>query len=113
MKPMFVTELRVKIVDEGYELTHPLRYATGLDVWEVPKGFVTNFASVPRIVRPFITGHGKDRYAATLHDYLYSIKHDRREADAIFLEAMEVCRVNWLTRHAMHKAVRLAGWAFH
>jgi len=76
MKPMFMDELRVKIVDEGYQLTSPLRYARKLEILEVPTGFVTNFASVPRVVRPFITGHGKDRYAATLHDYLYSIKQD-------------------------------------
>jgi len=113
VKPMFLDELNVKIVDDGYQLTHPMKYARGLEVYEVPAGFVTNFASVPRIVRPFITGHGKDRYAATLHDYLYSVKHDRKEADAIFLEALEVCRVGFFTRHAMHAAVRLAGWAFH
>jgi len=113
MKPMFLDPLVVEVVPEGYRLTQPFRYAHGLEVLEVPAGFVTNFASIPRIARVLITGHGKDRYAATLHDYLYSIKYDRREADAIFLEAMEVCKVGFFTRHAMHKAVRAAGWAFH
>lgn len=110
---MFLTDLVVKVVDDGYMLTEPLEYQDGQRIHVVPAGFVTNFASIPRPARILITGHGKDRFAATLHDYLYFIKYDRRKADALFLRAMKDSKVNWFLRHAMHKAVRLGGWAFH
>jgi hypothetical protein len=117
MRPMFLNELDVRAVDDGYMLLHEFRYITMHGNHErvicVPEGFVTNFASVPAAARAFISGHGKDRWAATVHDYLYSQKYARHEADAIFLEALEVSKVGWLKRHAMYRAVRLAGWMFH
>lgn len=117
MKPMFWDHLDVRAVDEGYMLLKDFRYVTmhGNDerLITVPAGFVTNFASVPAPARVLISGHGRDRWAATVHDYLYSQKYARHEADAIFLEALEVSKVNWLKRQAMYRAVRLAGWMFH
>lgn len=64
----------------------------------VPKGFVTDFASVPRVPIVFtLTGDTAHR-AATIHDFLYSVKGkiggsrkiilSRKECDAIFYEAM-------------------------
>ena len=110
---MFLNDLVVQVVPDGYMLTQPFDYQDGAKIWRVPAGFVTNFASIPRPARILITGHGKERLAATLHDYLYSLKHDRRKSDAIFLKAMKDSGVNWFLRHAMHKAVRVGGWAFH
>ena len=110
---MFLTDLVVKVVDDGYMLTMPLEYQDGHKIHVEPAGFVTNFASIPRPARILITGHGEDRWAATIHDYLYSKKYDRAYADAVFLEALKLSKVNWFIRHAMHKAVRVGGWAFH
>jgi hypothetical protein len=110
---MFLNDLVVKVVDGGYMLTEPLEYQDGQKIYVVPAGFVTNFASIPRPARILITGHGRERLAATLHDYLYFTKYDRRHADKLFLKAMESSGVNWFLRHAMHKAVRVGGWAFH
>ena len=110
---MFLTDLVVKVVDDGYMLTMPLEYQDGQRIYVVPAGFVTNFASIPRPARILITGHGKERLAATLHDYLYFMKYDRRHADKLFLKAMTSSGVNGFLRHIMHKAVRIGGWAFH
>lgn len=110
---MFITDLVVKVVDGGYMLTQDLEYQDGQKIHVVPAGFITNFASIPRPARVLITGHGRERLAATLHDYLYHIKYDRRKADALFLRAMQQSGVGFFLRHAMHKAVRLGGWAFH
>jgi hypothetical protein len=111
----FKTHLDTRAVDGGYELLAPLRYySTLLDKEiEVPTGFFTDFASVPNVARVFISGHGKDRWAAVVHDYLYSIGFDRKTADAIFLEAMTVSNVGFFKRRVMYRAVRTGGWMFY
>jgi hypothetical protein len=105
----------------------------------IPQGFVTDFASVPRDAmsegpRPwwrraleraasiafvgafammFWAAGDKAHYAAALHDYLYSIGYDRKQADGYFLEAMELTGINKPLRLAMHRAVRLFGAKHH
>jgi hypothetical protein len=116
MKPMYLNDLDVRLVQGGYKVLAPFKYISmvgGERLIIVPEDFITNFASIPRPFRLLITGHGQDRWAATIHDYLYSKKYDRAYADAVFLEALKLSKVNWFIRHAMHKAVRVGGWAFH
>jgi|TARA_R110002094_G_scaffold153354_1_gene140869 hypothetical protein len=111
----FKTPLDTRAVEGGYELLAPLKYySTVLNkTIEVPTGFFTDFASIPRVARVFITGHGQDRWAAVVHDYLYSVGYDRRTADVIFLEAMAVSGVGFFKRRLMYRAVRTGGWMFH
>lgn len=81
----------------------------------VPRGFVTDFASVPPLLTWAVPRYGLHTRAAILHDFLYSRKGKcpRFVADAIFRQAMEDCKVPWLTRVVMYYAVRLfAGWAW-
>lgn len=115
MKPQFLTELYVHVIPGGYRLTAPLEYYSAVmgAVVIVPAGFVTDFASVPAPGRILISGHGHDRWAAVVHDYLYHTKHDRKQADAIFLEALEVSGVNVIKRRVMYRAVRTGGWFFY
>ncbi len=78
----------------------------------VPMGFITDFASIPRIFW-IIIGHPTGEYgkAAVIHDYLYYKQTTtRRYADRIFLEAMKVLEVSWWRRRAMWLAVRSFGW---
>lgn len=81
------------------------------EIIHVPEGFVTNFASVPRIFWPLIgpiDEHGK---AAVIHDYCYSQgAYSKRRSDDIFLEAMEVLNVSKWKRFCIYWAVRLFGW---
>jgi len=82
----------------------------------VPKGFETDFASVPKelwnILSPTI-GPGKNNYgkAACLHDYCYRTHGycAKKDADHLFLEAMEAMGVNAVVRDAMYEAVHLFG----
>lgn len=77
----------------------------------VPKGFQTDFASVPWPASMLIPMSGQYNQAAVLHDYLYWTQtRSRAEADKIFLEAMEVLGVNPFKRQLMYCAVRLGGW---
>lgn len=75
-----------------------------------PRGFLTDFASVPPVARKFIHPAGPYAPAAVIHDWLYINKIGEREtADRIFLEAMKVLGVRWYTRSTIFRAVRLFG----
>jgi len=54
----------------------------------VPRGFRTDLASVPRIFWVLIPPFGRYSQAAVVHDYLYRMEHDRKEADSIFYDLM-------------------------
>ena len=76
----------------------------------VPKGFLTDFASVPKILWNLLPPTGEYGPAAVIHDYLYrTARVTRADADWTFLEAMTRLGVPWLIRHAMYRAVRLFG----
>ncbi len=81
------------------------------DVITVPKGFVTDCASIPFPVKMFIPVSGLYNQAAVLHDYLYATQtRSRKESDDIFLEAMTVLGVNVIKRKLMYWAVRMFAW---
>ncbi len=86
----------------------------------VPRGFVTDFASIPNPLRGLIPQWGRYGKAAVVHDYLYhwwvrdsdnnfSPVMSRLEADNIFLEAMVVLEVPKWQRTIMWLAVRTFG----
>lgn len=113
----FTTPLHVTPLDGGrlWKLIAPFEYHVGSleseEVIRVPAGFVTDFASVPRAlwgVFPPFWHYGK---AAVVHDYCYATQlYTRKRSDEIFLEAMKVLKVPWLTRHTIYRAVRMFGW---
>ena len=101
-----------------FTLLHGFSYrskalGTNLTV-HVPKGFETDFASVPRLLWSLFPPYGKHGKAAVIHDYLYLLvrrrKFSRAVADAIFLAAMKDLKVAWWKRYTMYLAVRVAGW---
>ncbi len=73
----------------------------------IPKGFRTDFASIPKPFRMVVSPIGLHGKAAVLHDYLCEYGNmTRKEADGIFLEAMKILGVGWLKRTVMYRAVR-------
>jgi len=77
----------------------------------VPSGFITDFASIPKIFHSFIEDKDKYNKAAVVHDWLYNSRiYDRKTADKIFLEAMTVLNIHPIKRHIFYFAVRLFGW---
>lgn len=120
--PRFITALDVRD-DNGlpFTLLNPLRYVTNVDhlgTFEVPAGFKTDYASIPRVLWNVLPPVGAYDKAAVLHDHLYQtgklhgLKVSRGEADAILREAMEVCQVSRVVRWAIYSGVRLGGWRF-
>lgn len=78
---------------------------------EVPIGFVTDFASVPRFFWSILRPDGEYTYPAIIHDYLYWVQSRPREtADAILLAAMEDFKVAKAQRIAIYEAVRDFGF---
>lgn len=81
--------------------------------FEVPAGFVTDWASVPRFLWRLIPSRGSYNKAALVHDYLYRVQPEgvtRRQADQVFLDAMRHLGVAGPLRWAMYQGVRLGGW---
>jgi Protein of unknown function (DUF1353) len=76
----------------------------------VPKGFVTDFASIPRPFWSALRPDGEYAYAAVVHDYLYWTQtRSREEADQILKMAMEDFDVGTVTIQTIYGAVRLGG----
>lgn len=80
---------------------------------EVPAGFVTDFASIPRIFWNILPPAGLYAKAALIHDWLYyqgcvgDVSVSREYADTVFLHAMEELGVSWFRRQVMYRAVRV------
>ena len=87
---------------------------TPTDLVFIPKGFIFDFASIPRSLW-FALGSpatGKHRRAAFVHDWLYaSQKVDRSKADTLFLEIMKNDGVSFIKRRLLYTGVRVGGWA--
>lgn len=84
----------------------------------VPKGFETDFASVPRLPLAYWLCGDEAHEAATVHDYLYCSDAiptvTRKVADDIFLAIMEALGESWWRRTIMHRMVRMfASGCFH
>lgn len=112
----FTTELKVEPIGGKYwRLIEGFEYHVGCypseEIIIVPEGFVTDFASVPRIFWPIIDPVGKHGKAAVIHDYCYATAlYPRLRSDQIFLEGMEVLKVEEWKRETMFYAVVLFGW---
>ncbi len=117
----FLSKLEVEKVTEAkgmfdratWLLMEPLIYRS--DVLTVtlivPAGFVTDFASVPRVGGLYDlvgdTGHA----SATVHDWLCrSGKVPRSRADKVFREALEVEEVPAWRRNLMYLGVRIGSF---
>lgn len=77
----------------------------------VPSGFITDLASVPRVLWSVVPPFGTYTYAAIIHDYLYRQGGTSRVvADATFAEVMEVEGTDKFTRLIVYLSVRMFGW---
>jgi len=81
-------------------------------VVQIPIGFTSDFASIPRILWSIAPPIGQYSAAAWIHDWLYWVQvTTRTEADAIFNEAMTISCVGSVKRAIIFRMVRLFGGA--
>ena len=102
-----------------WKLLSPFTYYMDGEYVRVPAGYVTDFATVPRILWGLVSPWGEYGRASVVHDYLCSDKKvtntktqeiricTRKEADKIFLEAMKDLNVNVVVCYAMYFSVRV------
>lgn len=113
MKAHFVTDLFVHKMPSGDDiLISPLGYYSAILARDIviPAGFVTDYASVPRLPLAYLLFGGVADSAAVVHDFLYSTGLvSRKLADDVFAEASEACGVPAWRRRAMWLGVRLFG----
>lgn len=120
---VFITTLQTEKLSEDppeWRITAPLLFDSTVlgEVIEVPAGFVTDFASVPRLPFAYLLTGGTADAAATIHDAFYRRIQgfrgvSRFEADMVFLEAMVASGVAYWRRQLMYAAVRWFGfWAW-
>ena len=124
---MFVTDLAIRKLgrENRWELLSPLIYYIDNligECVEVPKGFVTDFASIPFPFSRIFPPVGKSYDApSVLHDYLYYMPYvwgwdkkcrqiERVEADNIYLEAMVDNRTPLFVRRSIYAGLRMGGW---
>lgn len=76
----------------------------------VPAGYVTDFASVPRLPLMYWLAGDTAHEAAVVHDWLYSEQKVSRDvADRVFREASAASGVAWWRRWLMWAGVRIGG----
>lgn len=95
-----------------WDLTYETPYGTVV----VPKGTLSDGASIPKIFWNILGPHGPWFLAAFLHDYAYSkagqdaLGWTREMADLAFDYAMEQDGVWFIARLVIVMAVRAGGW---
>ncbi|MGY1845414.1 DUF1353 domain-containing protein [Modestobacter sp. SYSU DS0875] len=97
--------------DLCWEVVEPLVYRGRRDVFVVPAGFRTDFASVPRVVVWLFPQFGRFTLAAVLHDWLVtegvrSTVVSARDADGLFRRVLRELGVPPVRRWLMWTGVR-------
>jgi hypothetical protein len=103
-----------------YAVTRPFPYVSdklGRTI-TVPRGFETDFASIPRAAWEFLDPEDPIiAWPSVVHDYLYACQgklpdgftYNRESADAVLREAMEFCGAPSMIRESVYQAVRAFG----
>ena len=93
-----------------YELLNDLEYSVNGEKLKVEKGFVTDFASVPRALHWLFSRNSLQSRASIIHDYLYSTGvKSRKDSDVIFKNLLRNDYATCLTGILMYLAVRICG----
>lgn len=124
----FLTELAVTPLPDGRNwrvdpppFVYHFGTPTGEDYVTVEAGFITDFASTPRVIWSLFPPWGKYGKAAVVHDKLYRTRLvtnkaqgnwtvTRHEADCVLWEAMGVTGTPTVSRLCIYLGVRLGGW---
>jgi hypothetical protein len=115
----FHSALILKAVNNGWEVIEDFGYTSELlnkDII-VPKGYFTDLASVPRLMRWIVpVANAKNRKAAVVHDYLCThgveleIVSNQKQADLVFREALGASGLGKFKSGAMYYPVRTFQW---
>lgn len=116
----FLTTLEVECLDDTansgrgiWRLTAPLQYQSDIlsRTVEVEPGFLTDFASVPRVPIAYWLFGDTSHRAAVVHDWLYHHHEicDEKIANTVLLEAMEAEGIPAWRRTFIYLGVKIGG----
>lgn len=92
---------------------------------QIEAGFQTDFESIPRILRSLVPKRAISAESAAIHDWLYKTakitkrfhyvndvdsRVSRKQADLIFLDAMQRSGIGFVRRQVLYRGVRAGGW---
>lgn len=103
----------------SYIVLRRVHYESRLTTLEIPKGFVTDLASIPWWLRwlPFLDPTNPKYRSALIHDLAYQQQEMYREdADNLFRSGLKADGVAWWIRQLMFYGVRIGGgfaWREH
>lgn len=102
--------------EEDWSLEEELVYQGRTQRFVVPRGTLTDFASVPRVFAWLVPKYGLFTAAAVLHDHLVRVERPAGrisavDADGLFRRAMRELGVPFLVRWFMWAAVRIGSLA--
>lgn len=111
LSALVVTE----VTDQTWRLVEPLSFTVDGAVYVVEAGFISDFASVPRLPLAFLLFGDTAHRPACAHDWLYSGRAgvSRQFADDVLMAAMRADGESWWRQQAMYRAVRLFGAKFY
>lgn len=96
-----------------FRLENDFRYVGKYGTITIKKGFVTDGASIPSFLWSVLGPYQEYFNAALIHDYVYTygkeLGYTKKDADYIFLEALEYLGVGFFKRYAMYNAVKYFG----
>ncbi len=98
-----------------FRLSEPFMVRINQSIEVVPTDFITDLASVPRILWSIYSPNDTATIrAAILHDYMYrcDTEYTRWEADRIFYYALIRSGVTKFRANKYYYGVRLFGWMF-
>ena len=106
-------DLRVHVPGEWIVLEDIEYTSLSGKVYIVPRGFVTDLASIPKIAQVVYSIDDETRCPAVLHDWLYCTKQtSREEADSLLKEAITRANSAQFKANSFWIAVRMGGWLY-
>lgn len=114
VRAVFQSRLKVEQVDDSHwRLLEEFKYDSDVAGARiiVPAGFVTDFASVPRVPIAFWLVGDTAHAAAVVHDWLYTTGIFPKEtADGVLYEAMRVSGMPAWRCRLIYWGVKFGGW---
>ena len=109
---MFVTDLELRATSrpDFWAVVSPLVWETPGQRIIVPKGFLTDLASIPKILRNIFDPDGCSRQPAVMHDWNYRTHTMTREqCDQLLHDSLLACGESAVAAWCYQKGVRLGG----
>lgn len=113
----YLNPIILRVVDSNasnsiYSIESDLFYYSPLTelTYVIPEGFITDLASIPKILQSVVKSDGELLESSIIHDYLYTYTNISRSlADEVFREAMTIYKVKRWKLYISYWTVRLFG----